>query len=429
MKKELISALSALSVLFSIVVQGQDKVLDIITLKNGKGVIEGFICEQKLGEYMKIIPSSAVLKVDFDSVTSIPTIKQVKKDTTNVNLDILTLKSGGTLEGRIEEQSPGKWYLVRTENLPAQNYRNIEIEKIGKRTVRNDINIFKAYGIIDVLKLRNGDLVKGIIIEQTLGFSLKIKTLDDKILVFYIGDVESTTRESFDNTRDIFKQSAFLDLVTLKNGTVIKGIINQQIPNKELKIETIGNSNFVQKIEDVVKISKEKNPYKEDIIQGAIKTSLKEPMYIGDCLKKGSKDSLIVVEKQQFVRDGRNRNLLLIDGSEKSTTRILQNEETTIIVRVRNNNVSPKEQVYLFKIEYNKGNKKRYIDAAKHRFLDQNGDSGQKTAYVPFVDEKYGDSSFRISFKIAEPGEYAIFVEGCEKTFALFGIDEAKSTR
>lgn len=47
------------------------------------------------------------------------------------------------------------------------------------------------------------------------------------------------------------------DVVYLKNGSVVRGIIVEQIPNETLKIRAQGGSEFVFKMSDVLKITKE----------------------------------------------------------------------------------------------------------------------------------------------------------------------------
>ena len=47
------------------------------------------------------------------------------------------------------------------------------------------------------------------------------------------------------------------DVVYLKNGSVVRGIIVEQIPNETLKIRTQGGSEFVFKMSEVLKITKE----------------------------------------------------------------------------------------------------------------------------------------------------------------------------
>ena len=51
----------------------------------------------------------------------------------------------------------------------------------------------------------------------------------------------------------------YIDVVHLKDGSIIKGVIIEQIPGKSIKIETKGGSVFVYRFTDVVKISKEKD--------------------------------------------------------------------------------------------------------------------------------------------------------------------------
>lgn len=49
----------------------------------------------------------------------------------------------------------------------------------------------------------------------------------------------------------------FREVVYLKNGSIIRGIIIEQVPNESMKIQTADGSLFVCKMEDVEKISKE----------------------------------------------------------------------------------------------------------------------------------------------------------------------------
>ena len=59
---------------------------------------------------------------------------------------------------------------------------------------------------------------------------------------------------------NLFSQSGYRDVVSLKNGSVIKGVIIEQIPGEKLKIETSDGSLFVYQMSEVAKITKEKIP-------------------------------------------------------------------------------------------------------------------------------------------------------------------------
>lgn len=47
------------------------------------------------------------------------------------------------------------------------------------------------------------------------------------------------------------------DVVTLKNGSVIKGFIVEQVPNQSIKIQTRDGNIFVYSMDEVAKLSKE----------------------------------------------------------------------------------------------------------------------------------------------------------------------------
>jgi ABC-type multidrug transport system fused ATPase/permease subunit len=73
-------------------------------------------------------------------------------------------------------------------------------------------------------------------------------------LIFLI--LALATRKS---SKEIVKQEIYKDVVYLKNGSIVKGVIVEQIPNLSLKIETGDGSIFVYKMDEVEKIGKEKS--------------------------------------------------------------------------------------------------------------------------------------------------------------------------
>lgn len=54
-----------------------------------------------------------------------------------------------------------------------------------------------------------------------------------------------------------FAQQNYQDVVYLKNGSIIRGTIIEQVPNKSIKIETADRNVMVYQMEDIEKISKE----------------------------------------------------------------------------------------------------------------------------------------------------------------------------
>lgn len=54
-----------------------------------------------------------------------------------------------------------------------------------------------------------------------------------------------------------FAQEKYQDVVYLKNGSIIRGMIIEQVPNKSLKIQTADRSVFVYSLEEIEKYTKE----------------------------------------------------------------------------------------------------------------------------------------------------------------------------
>ena len=55
-----------------------------------------------------------------------------------------------------------------------------------------------------------------------------------------------------------FGQGDYQDVVYLKNGSIIRGVIIEQVPNKSIKIETADGNIFVFQIDEIEKIVKER---------------------------------------------------------------------------------------------------------------------------------------------------------------------------
>ena len=69
-----------------------------------------------------------------------------------------------------------------------------------------------------------------------------------KLLLFCVSLLFATT---------LFSQGVYEDVVYLKNGSIIHGLIIEQIPNVSIKIQTSDRNVFVFKIEEIAKITKE----------------------------------------------------------------------------------------------------------------------------------------------------------------------------
>jgi hypothetical protein len=81
-------------------------------------------------------------------------------------------------------------------------------------------------------------------------------------------------KSSQTNNNSSEDKSLLQDVVYLKNGSIIKGVISEQIPNVSLKIETSDGSIFVYKSEEIEKIAKVEAPL---VNNEAVQTTRKIP--------------------------------------------------------------------------------------------------------------------------------------------------------
>lgn len=114
--------------------------------------------------------------------------------------------------------------------------------------------------------------------------------------------------------------------------------------------------------------------------------------------------------------------LILINSKDSSKVRVRTDDVVKLIVRVTNNNLSPLQQIYVFKLGTDKGTKLRSIDTTQFPFLNSESNI-IKPQVIDYKYNKIGANSFEITFSIKEAGEYAVFVSGNDKTFSLFGVD------
>ncbi len=91
-----------------------------------------------------------------------------------------------------------------------------------------------------------------------------------------------------------FAQSNLDEVVYLKNGSVIRGIIIEQIPNQTLKIQTKDGSVFVYNLSEVQKITKE-TPY--------INPSINQPV---QALEKPVQNNQVVSQNNTEIKDTTN---------------------------------------------------------------------------------------------------------------------------
>lgn len=88
-------------------------------------------------------------------------------------------------------------------------------------------------------------------------YSIRDNGSSFRAIAYYSGKEEKRDSSKSENKAD--NKSDYIDVVYLKNGGVIKGMIIEQTPNVQIKIQTKDGSIFVYKFDEIEKITKEQS--------------------------------------------------------------------------------------------------------------------------------------------------------------------------
>lgn len=102
----------------------------------------------------------------------------------------------------------------------------------------------------DIVYLKNGSIIKGNLTEEIVNEKIKIEISDGSIFVYQMDDVDKIVKEIVD-------ENIVTETVYLKNGSLIKGVVLEQIPQGNIKIQTRDGSVFIYQMAEVENIVRE----------------------------------------------------------------------------------------------------------------------------------------------------------------------------
>ena len=121
---------------------------------------------------------------------------------------------------------------------------------------------------------------------------------------------------------------------------------------------------------------------------------------------------------------------IVIEGG-RAGIRFKTGEPFALIVRAKDNKADPMSIVRIFRMKSTKKNRSAVISAVGSFAVQSN-----TMEYLPFSAEKYGESSYRLTFGEQPEGEYGIIVSNPNNvdekmvivsTFAIGGGEEARN--
>ena len=180
--------------------------------------------------------------------------KPIKSHSKETTLDLCDIK-GMSLSAPTKQINQPVLTCSKSE---IKNYNKTPISK----PVFKYINIQKAMSAADNKSLRKGLIIGGwITAGLSLLLALFVAVLFIILLLMGIGLLiwgYLTPKNNDKSNSEKEENNQYQDVVYLKNGSKIKGVLIEQIPNKSLKIQTKDGSIFNYNMDEVEKITKEK---------------------------------------------------------------------------------------------------------------------------------------------------------------------------
>ena len=159
------------------------------------------------------------------------------------SLDTVFFKNGKMITGSILEQIPNKMIKIKTTNLGIRTYNVNDIKRIGYK-IKKEKNE-------ELVFLKTGEVIKGVIVEKTYNKSIKIQTERLGLLTYQDNEIDSIN--------EFIKPENIEQSVILKSGEIIKGFITEKNPGNYIKLKTknYGTLTFtmgdIERIENVIK--------------------------------------------------------------------------------------------------------------------------------------------------------------------------------
>ncbi len=171
-------------------------------------------------------------------------------------------------DNKIEHRDTGLGFASTNISKSSESPSKEQIHKAkkkGKRsalkkdTPQNSNTLSTVFSILSIT-FSVVSLIMSLFINWVIGLLLLIPAILFLILALVTRNKPETTEKSNSKPETTEKSNieTYRDVLYLKNGSIVKGMIVEQIPNVSYKIETSDGSVFIYKFEEVEKITKEK---------------------------------------------------------------------------------------------------------------------------------------------------------------------------
>lgn len=391
-----------------------------IILKNGSELV-GYISRQCPGKNITLTTKSAVITMNTANVKSIVdnpiyvnNLSKEWKQWANENnaligvndnaylvlSDIITL-NGTISHVRILERGAKIKYLELMQNNYSLSWDTIAMIKVSPRPKLQLSGINRRY------KLRSGMEYEGQYVEEVPGKTLSLYQDNGVTLVFNRDEVLKDYRYKINPNQTFFEQSDLIDIVQLKNGKLIKGIIFERnysdadtISNDYLLIQDENGSIQNIKLTDVMEYRKEPNPIYKPLTD----------IFLNEGEFMINRNKINTQTTKEF------KNIICFNIDSIKLILPKGNPQTDIIVESKFTNDIQSSQLKLVKVKeyYNKKEKEKIYGLTYEDIV--------KNAIQPQMIETSINNITKIIFSVKEKGIYSIY-NSTKKEVILFRIN------
>lgn len=410
-----------LAVLLQSTITVHATIVQKLFLKNGSE-LEGYISMQRPGENFTFTTKRAIVYMGELMIDSIyPQKVGIKElspdwiewaekndafegsgDKRELLLSTIKRKDKSIITGvRILEKGAKIKYLEMGDNKYSLNWDTIALVKVEKRTKTALSGINRTYKTVD------GREFSGQYVEEVPGKTLSLyRESDGLIEVFKTADVVKYTMHKVNPNQTLFEQSELLDIVELKNGSELTGIIvEQNFESKKssenyLLLQMENGMTQSVKLKDIEEYRKEVNPkYK--------------PLY-DILLNEGE----LVINRQPTnviqVREESGYILLTQDTCKVSIKE--QKDQTPVVIETRFASAGQKSSLNIVKVREFTGRKKKEI------FRGFSFEDIVKNNIQPVRVETSVNQTTRLEYHIPGKGLFVIY-DPTKKTAIPFKIE------
>lgn len=383
-----------------------------IILKNGSE-LEGYISSQRPGENITFTTEKAVIIMPEENVHSIiehsiniKDLPQVWQDWGKENeafiglgdnrilvLNDIVTKNGIINRVKILERGAKVKYLELAPNQYSLDWDNIAAVKAYKRSKT------ALSGVNRVYELKSGMQYEGEFVEEVPGKTLSLYRENNYVEVFETSNVIKYSIKKINPNQSLFEQSQLLDVLLLKDGSIVKGIITEQN-------YSIGeNSNYM--------LIQLENGHTQNIGFNNVAEYRKEvnnaynPLY--DILLHPGE---VVLNRKEvkFVTPKENKDGICFDDSTHFTSIKSSHSDTKITIETNLDKVMDAQLFNAIKLEkYTDKKKTGLLKSEEYTYYGFSYGNFVNSAIQPISIETSVNNTTKIIFSIKARGKYVIY--------------------